>query len=135
MNLKEAKKTLLDFIRCAEEEFGKVKYTSTSMNVDDGDIEAIATILQELEILSGIEALIKVFPVDSMPENTKYILITKENFLNNPNYQQLLKDYISKDKIRKLIKELQEAHDSTDIERLWEVYIHQIKILEELLEK
>ena len=51
MDLKEAKKTLLDFIRCAEEEFGKVKYTSTSMNVDDGDIEAISTILQELEHL------------------------------------------------------------------------------------
>ena len=76
MELEEAMKTLLDFIRCAEEEFGKVKYTSTSMNVDDGDIEAISTVLQELDRLQKENEKLKAkqvmqeFKIDWCEKNT-----------------------------------------------------------------
>lgn len=130
MKLEEAKEYLRNLIK-NENITDEVKALSYFYGV-----EAIATILQELENLSGIEALIKVFPVDSMPENTRFILITKENFLNNPNYQQLLKDYISKDKIREKIEEINEEYQkrSKDNDSFYFDYGNEYAHIEEVLQ-
>ena len=113
MELEEAMKTLLDFIRCAEEEFGKVKYTSTSMNVDDRDIEAISTILQELDRLQK-ENVGKDCLIETLDHNEK----VKDEYIKH--LEEKTRNSISKDKIRKKIEEIESVYSKRVYDRKYD---------------
>lgn len=115
MKLEEAKKILLEFIRCAGEEFAKVKFTSTSMNVDDGDIEAMETVIAELHAMQNL--------LDEKREELEHLQKENEelkdkNKLLQENYTKCFEDlnwvltnYIHKDKIREKMKEITDKYN------------------------
>ena len=126
MKLEEAKKILLEFIRCAGEEFEKVKFTSTSMNVDDGDIEAMETVIAELHAMQNlldekreeIEHLQKENE-ELQKENGKLTRARKwfiEHTVGEIATPEMLRkilanEYIHKDKIREKIKEITDKYN------------------------
>ena len=143
MTIEEAKKTLLEFINCAEEEFEKVKFTSTSTNVDDRDIEAINTAISELHAMQNL--------LDEKNEEIEHLQKENEELKNERNgYRAQVNSafdngFIHKDKIREKIEELKHklkskdfTHDmyiGTDKHIFWEQLCAKKDVLENLLKE
>jgi hypothetical protein len=84
--------------------------------------EAIDTLLQEIEHLQKeneelkeVNKLVEKFPVDEMSNDTKLILITKGNFLTNPCFKNLLDNYISKDKIKDCLEDIEDYFENVSV--------------------
>lgn len=88
---------------------------------------------KEIEELSIIKNTIQTLETDFVNDNTYYV-IAKENFLEG-DFRHLLDDYISKDKIKEKIKEVENREENYTFDKLTSEDIRRTIItnLEELL--
>jgi hypothetical protein len=138
MELKEAEEMV--FNACVTFDIEKEKrtgikreYKGSYEEAHDVMSDTILELKKENEELREINKMIEAFPVDSMSNDIKFILITKENFLTNPCYKNLLDNYISKDKIKEKIAEYREKYKNENSEYVKERWGDRILALDDLL--
>lgn len=101
----EIDETLKEYSKAIDVVIGEVFAMQNLLDEKNDEIEHLQ---KENKELIEVNKLVEKFPVDEMSDDVKLILITKGNFLTNPCFKNLLEDYISKKKIRKMIEKLKE---------------------------
>lgn len=85
---------------------------------------------KEIEELKKVIKMVEVYKAYGIPEDVEMVIMRKDDFLRNTN-----NEFISKDKIREKIKELEQIQNTALTETTIEIMDYKITILKQLLEE